>query len=381
MKNITLSNSNIYDDKARQFIESRHGRRLIAKFEPKPYEKKYKSLRLLSLFISYFCNIFSIISGSTFVYFYFAVILAGLQYGPAIAGAITLILLCSIELFQRATIPTQIKDIFQYGAKAENIIMLSIVFLFAVLSVFFSFHGSAELVRSQGSPPVYEAPVLENSAALERTAAEYKTARLYKNRLSGTAAKDYNKLLERAEAAKSRNRTAIKEAKQEYKTALAGYQKRASATGLNLGYAAIIIQILFFMTMAYNEYYDFRTIIQYSQLGTEAGARGRGPQEPAQIPADDTAGARLAPPANKIGFNNEQNQFKQAQTVVIDDKYTILHNGKRLNKAQINNRISIYEKRVHKAEAAGKVDTMNRNKKQLLYFIGLRNELRKKASQ
>jgi len=123
---IQLPTENIYDLKSKEFYQSKLADRLKKKFEPKPFEENYKPVFWISFTTSYFCNLFSILTASTFVFVYIYSLMEKLPYPFLWAILFSGIVLILIETLQRILAPRLFKGILQFGFKTSSTKVLTV---------------------------------------------------------------------------------------------------------------------------------------------------------------------------------------------------------------------------------------------------------------
>jgi len=209
MKNpIQIPSQNIYEEKSKEFFKSKLAQRLQMKYTPKPFEETYKPVYSIAFIASYLCNLFSILTASTFVFSYLLSIFMDIPYPMAWASLFTGILLVGIEALQRFLTPEFFKGILQYGFRISSIVLVTIIVTLSSASLFFSYSGGFDVVDKLIAPPQYEEPTLISIQSIRddykplieeagRDAESYKTSKLYLGRLSDSNAKVYKQLLEK----------------------------------------------------------------------------------------------------------------------------------------------------------------------------------------
>ncbi len=290
-KRIELPDHNIFEEKSKQFLESKHAQRLQNKYESKPYEEKYQLIYYISKVGSWFCNSISALTASTWVFAYVFSLFKDLPYPFAIATFFTGIVLIGLEFLQRFLSATFFKDSLQYGFKSSLLGILAGMIIIAGVSVLFSYSGSFDFLHTVTSPPAYQAPQLldvnevktryqDLVRTADKTAQDYYNRRKYKGRIATEDAKKYQEYLDKGLAyrdslnkavalTEEKNKTTIQEAKEEYEEAIANYNLKANRQGFGLAAVSITAILLFYLCMWYQEYYDFKTASQYAILVTK----------------------------------------------------------------------------------------------------------------
>jgi len=141
------------------------------------------------------------------------------------------------------------------------------------------------------------------------------------------------------------------------------------------------------------EFFDYKTASQYAGISSPSNggfSEQKGKEEafqvegfqPSEIPPSEANGSHIL--RNQIGFKtNPHKQSKSLleqektdiKTIVIDDRKTILHNGKYYTLEGVNNFINIYQNRVKGALQKGRSDLANSREETLKYWQGRKEEL------
>jgi hypothetical protein len=432
MKNLTVSSSNHYEEQAKNFSQTKQATRLQKKYQPRPFEERYKAPYYLSLIGSFVCNIFSVLTAATFLYFLILGAVGELPYPSIIAGVITGGFLFGLEYIIRSLFSSSVGLSLLLGWNGERAGSLLVVFLLSALSVFFSFKGGYKLPEALSTPPAMEEPALESLEALEsryggliaekeEKLQDYKTNTRYRTR-SGQLA--YNvkqklipaleieqsrlqaELLLRLEEARQRNTEKTSKAEQTWEGELLSYQSETEQQGASLGALAIALQLFLYCFLFFCEFYDYKTAKQYAIWEDE------GPKRPAlqesekweEAPTDNRSslpkkkngyslnGSQKGAPtasltaSRPIGFKQYQeqapNKLEQALTastvrtvtIVKQDRKTIAHTNpktgevKHYTLSQVNNFVKVYERRLQEATTA-------QREKSLAYWRSRKEEL------
>jgi predicted PurR-regulated permease PerM len=401
---IELPTSNEFEEKSKSFYQSKLAERLKKKFEPKPFEETYKPVYWISFVTSYFCNLFSILTASTFVFSYLFSIFTKLPYPVIWAGLFSGILLVLIEALQRILAPNLFKGVLQYGFKASSMVLVTIIVTLSGLSIFFSYNGGFDVVDKLTKAPTIEEPVLQDVEAIRQEykalingasndAHEFKKAKEWKGRLSDRNAKIYKELLDEKANLQSQmidkinttealNREAQTNAKEDYQKALESHLNSIQAKGGGLAKFTIIAQIGFFLSIFFMEFFDYKTASQYAKNLINDSKQTTA----FNLPKVENGSSNGLPVSRALmGFHSghekqggnvlQQKGSSKTKTIFLKDKHTIEHKGKRYTLKDVNNFINIYEKRVKESMKKGKMDLASSRKKTLLYWEGRKKEL------
>ena len=434
MKNLVLNPHNVYEEKSKEFLNSKLADRLREKYRAKPFEEEYKPLYYVALIVSYLCNGFSILTASTYVFSYLLSIFLEIPSPALLAGAVTFLVLVLVEALQRFLSPKLFKNGLQYGFKLSLFILLLVIAAISTLSILASYNGGFDVVKVVSSPPIYSAPSLydieEAKQDFNKMIAEagagaetYKKTRLYLGRLSNVDGREYKKLLSvktdlqnkklaKISSLEAFNREKVEKAELKHLEELREYSSSIESKGGGLAGVAIAAQLIFFLAIFFLEYYDYKTSTQYAIIETVS---------PPLPPEQKEVGFKSYQQSNnnyengaynrtQIGFNNsskgithqqpkkllEQNNTTPTtitKTVYQRDKKTIKHTDKKTGKtkyytlSQVNNFIKVYEGRVAETleqierlkagskPIAVKEETLKDRRAALQYWEGRREEL------
>jgi len=434
MKNLVLNPHNVYEEKSKEFLNSKLADRLREKYRAKPFEEEYKPLYYVALIVSYLCNGFSILTASTYVFSYLLSIFLEIPSPNLLAGAVTFLVLVLVEALQRFLYPKLFKYGLEYGFKLSLFSLLLVIAAISPLSILASYNGGFDVVKLVSSPPIYSAPSLydieEAKQDFNKMIAEagagaetYKKTRLYLGRLSNVDGREYKKLLSvktdlqnkklaKISSLEAFNREKVEKAGLKHLEELREYSSSIESKGGGLAGVAIAAQLIFFLAIFFLEYYDYKTSTQYAIIETVS---------PPLPPEQKEVGFKSYQQSNnnyengaynrtQIGFNNsskgithqqpkkllEQNNTTPTtitKTVYQRDKKTIKHTDKKTGKtkyytlSQVNNFIKVYEGRVAETleqierlkagskPIAVKEETLKDRRAALQYWEGRREEL------
>lgn len=291
MKEFNLPTDNVFEDQMEKYSKSALSKRLEKKYKPKPFEEVYKPLRTASWVTSYFCNVFSILTASTFVFtFIYSVIKNSVDYPIQIGMVLTGCLLVLIEFAQRSMVPLFFKTQLQFGWDKMKKQLIGLGILISCISIFglaLSYNGGFDVVSVVGSEPVKENPELydidqikkdhklliaESSAAAE----SYKKVKLWNGRLSNENAKHYRNLLgktsdlreslnDKVEHYEQLNRDMVLGSKMDFENQKSAYEATITSKGSGLARFTILAQLVFFLSIWFMELFDYKTHSQYAK--------------------------------------------------------------------------------------------------------------------
>ena len=371
---IEIPDSNEFEKQSDKFHETRMAKRLHDKFRNKPFQERFKSVFIASHVASYFCNVYSILSASTFVFFYICGSFSMLPYSWLFAGVVTAIVLLLIEITQRALAPMLIKDWMQYGWQAHFAGMFCAIGVLSVFSVFCSYSGGFDLTDKLTATPVFVQPVQVDVQNIKdehrlliseaRTDAEnYKAANSWKGKLDPKRGRQYGKKQDHVKdltqamqlavlSAQEENKQNTLKAEQEHEAALNARAQSVQGYGSGMATGAIIAQLLFFLCIWFIERYDFKTASQY------AAPQENKPQAIIQQMEQQQIGFR------QVAQKDTSTQHTQPDTYT----HTVMHKGKAITKSLVQSRISDYTKKITKYEAEGKQNLVQSNMPTLVYW-------------
>ena len=272
-ENFDLRTSDDFAAAFNQFQASGTFERLQEKFRLKPYVERNKTLRAVTIGSSYFLNVFSV-STAFFCVFAFLQIIV-----PAfLAGCLAFTGLAGLEALKRLTIPGFFQRFFQFRTVAAG--SLTAIVLLVALSVVLSYKGAADAVLALTKAPdlidveAVRSPYVERIATLEAQKADLKKTSTYQGVYTSKGAKaleGYNTRLAALEAELSEK---VGKAEGTNATLQADH---IATTGVKAEYfamAALILDLLLILALAWSEYYDYRSLAEFSKgKGVKTGAQ------------------------------------------------------------------------------------------------------------
>jgi len=259
--NIQIHDRNIFEEKSKVFMSSKYASRLQDKYQPKPFEEDYLLLYYVALVTSYFANVLSALTASTWVFTYVYSIVFDLPYPFIIGCCFTGIVLLGLEALQRFLAQRFFKTKLQYGYTAAYRTQLNTIFtgmlIIAALSITFSFLGGFDLVKTVTSPPSKQVAVLQDVEPIkvryqviideaDKTANDYFNRRKYQGRIATEDAKKYQEYLDKKIAYQDSmllavslvergNERATEKADADYRAALLAHENKTKSQGSGLG--------------------------------------------------------------------------------------------------------------------------------------------------
>ena len=406
MEKIEISTTNVFEERAKEFANTKLAQRLQEKYKAKPYEERRKVLYWLSIAGSWLCNAVAVVASASFVFGFVYSLIAKVEaipYPTAIASFAALCVLVFIEVLKRVTVPEFFKDVFQYGFKGSYYTRLVAIVALVSVSTYFSYRGGHEFVEIVLNEPTYEAPTEKTAqdiqnrykskiADAKKTAEIYRNSKLWRGRLSDKDAREYKKLADNVallesqenaeiQAMENDNREARKLARADYESTKLEYKARLKKRGSGFAGFSIFGELLFILFVWFMERYDYKTATQYAVLAAEAAQNAAATQPQAQVvyqmiqPAQNehhvpqngqpTAPNNSVIERRPIGFyingqKDPQNLLQQptqatqqleteagnaqSNIIVYDDRYTIKHEGERTVQRYTLARVRNYQK-------------------------------------
>lgn len=425
MQKIEISQTNVFEEKAKTFSETKLALRLQDKYKAKPYEERRKNIYLLSQIISYFCNSIAIVASASFVFaFLYSLVVKVLPYPVYVAGIISCSMLFLIEFGKREIVPDFFKDVFQYGFKGNYIIRIAAMVGLISISTLFSYKGGHEFVALVMSEPQYIAPTEKSSKDIQeryksqkeqatRNAEAYKKTRTWQGKLSDADGKQYQKLLDKIttlseqenkeiQAIQIDNRKTVDALRKDFEVAKNAYSTKLEQRGTGFSLFSIVGELIFILCIWFMERFDYKTATQYAviiydtaqtttEIATQATIDNKLTTqiiETATLHTDIKDRENLPIGFYQHGRENAEKLLQQVSTpytgtsvekIVYDDKYTILHKGKRTTQrytlGRINNIIGTYQERIHKAKDKGRLNIARKNEQTLNYWETKKKEL------
>lgn len=377
MKKITFSEVNTFDEQSQVFLESKLAQRLIQKYKLKPFQERFNNLRWATIIISMLCHFLAIIASSTFIYSKIIAIIRNFQYSMIIAGIISFVVLCIIEILKRDITQKLFQDFYQFGTKYNYTWRMLLVILLISTSTLFSYYGGFDVVQTISTPPSYIEPAKQNTQQIKSdytisiqkakdNAESFKQSRTWKGKLSEQDAKRYSSMLHNIEAlqqqmlnriatVENQNREDIIQSKIEFEKKSNQFNDTVRQKGSGLAHISIIGELLLILCLWFLEFFDFRTISQYAILENDKSSNQT------IIKQDSNPGNNTQ--QQPIGFFTKQqkqqqvkNQLPQGITqktqasIIYTERHTIEHKGKHYTIARINNFIREYQKRIKQSE-------------------------------
>ena len=406
MEKIEISTTNVFEERAKEFANTKLAQRLQEKYKAKPYEERRKVLYWLSIAGSWLCNAVAVVASASFVFGFVYSLIAKVEaipYPTAIASFAALCVLVFIEVLKRVTVPEFFKDVFQYGFKGSYYTRLVAIVALVSVSTYFSYRGGHEFVEIVLNEPAYQEPTEKTAQEIQerykgkitdakKTSETYRNSKLWRGRLSDKDAREYKKLvdnvaaLEREEnaeiqAMENDNREARKIARADYEATKLEYKARLKKRGSGFAGFSIFGELLFILFVWFMERYDYKTATQYAVLAAEAAQNAAGTPPPAKVVyqvIQPTQNGQHVPqnsqtigPDNSvierrpIGFYNngqkgrenllqhfiqptqipgEEPKNEQNTILVYDDRYTIQHQGEKVVQRYTLARVRNYQK-------------------------------------
>lgn len=268
MQNLRLSTSSVFEEARKQFNKTSHASRLQEKYRIKPYFEKFASLRLVVLFSSFFFNIFSAATASTFV-FLFA---SGLLQNVFASGIFTFVVLLLLEALKRLVTPSFFKDVFQFGFSYKLLLRAVFVLFLASSSVALSFYGAKQIIhktshtkKEQNLTPIKE-EYNSRIKTLEAKQEDIKRHQSWKGTLTRKGQTTYQKIEDQIHFLTLEHKKEMQEAT---KNNNQNRKQEAKTTNLKAEVFAIVTlvtELLFLLSIWFLELYDFRSFKEFASF-------------------------------------------------------------------------------------------------------------------
>ena len=429
MEKIKVPDKNTFEEKAKQFSQSKLGRRLSDKYTPKPYEERRRGLYIFAWVASFFCNLVAIVTGSTFIFAYALGLVAKLPEPMVWAGLMAGVILVGIEALKQLLVPDLFQDCFQFGWKSGYFLRVGAIAALIGVSTAFNYFGGFDLVGATTTPPQYQEPGLKSSDQVRREyqgkvdqagkeAEQYRQSKAWHGKLNDDDATAYrglladkkkleNQMLAKLDSVEAYNDRATAGAKAEHKKAVEVHENKTSVKGRGLAVFSVVCEILFLFFCWYRERYEYKTATQYATLddddleGDDTEHKKSQPTTPPQLNSNATNGIKNKVERLPIGFYTQTQrqeqmnatsgtQTQEGELIVFTrsytntkylDTFTIEHNGKRYKLADVERFIRTYQERVKQSEQAGHKDKMETRRERLEYWKSKRAELLEKIER
>ena len=328
-----LSKADLYSDAYKQqvanFNESKIKQRLESKFEVKPYYLANKNLYYFSKFCSYAFNFLSICTSFTFV----VSLLSGISF--TISVALALIVLCVVEALKQFLIPDIAKNYLQFDKLMKIRIFVSILLI--CFSALCSYKGANLAVQMQTEvPEVINQDSIKNAYTAKIEALEAKQTGLsaikYKGTTTRTAQRSIEKIQIQINSLTGLLQSELNQATNYNQTILTEHRAKTDVNGLYFALLALIFDLGLILSLLYSEYYDYRSICDFTIIGGVSPEKKNIP-EPEELPEIE--------PDSDTDTANVQTVKEPVQTV----KKTVQTEKKRISEGECLNCGKLFEKK------------------------------------
>lgn len=314
MNDFHLPDSNPYEDRVRQFLQTKKGQALQTYYDSSPYEEENGVFDSTAMVASYVCNGISAITGSTYVFSYFFFVFHQLPSPSVIAGFITATVLITLEVLQRWFSSKFFKSFYKLKLIKNGMRLYGLTLrgfgvgmvICAAISILFSYNGSFDFLTTVTNPPEFVAPELINIADVQarydkkiteaqEAINDYSKRREWNGRLSTVDSKKYvaftdrklaldDESLAEVKKAETKNENTLASAKVAHEEAVALYESKAKTKGGGLAVIAILSILVFFLCMWFQEHYKYKTILQYAVIPDTQPQKKLAPANPCPTP-------------------------------------------------------------------------------------------------
>lgn len=326
-------NTNPWDEAAANIISAVNATRrrltLNKKFEHQKFEQVFGKLPTVALLTGYVAQLGSFITGFKAM----SILMEGTP--TLIQWILTLTCLLCVEVCQRYAGNYFFKGLVQYGKLYR--VAASIVLTASVASVALSYWGSRALPADFIPDPVHVSPKLVDLNAIEQEydhrisdkmseRDEVQETRQWRGRLAGKDAiviQQYNADIDQlyadkdAALAKAQEENDLREAKseQQFITATADVAIARDKQGNQLVLASMLLEVLFWLSMAFSWWYDWRCMLEWDALENQQAL-----QQPQHIDNKHVAGPSTALNSPQQRFNRSPSASLQQVTPQEDRK-------------------------------------------------------------
>ena len=266
MKKQSLLRTSVYADEytteLSNFLETRLFKRLSSKYEIKPYYKSNRTNYIVSTGGAYVFNLFSAFVGS---YFAYSLLSGVVPYWVNIF--FTTLLLFMVEYAKRSAFELLVKTFLQFRKLAKGAFLLC--FILILFSAFASYKGSNSFIQANTAPvQLINTDSINKSLGEQINKLKVQQAELkkikYKGNTTRTAQRAIDKIQTEILEVRSFANMEMKEARRLNIEALSLHRNSTSSNALLFSLLALIIDAGIIFCIAYCEYYDYRSLAEFS---------------------------------------------------------------------------------------------------------------------
>jgi hypothetical protein len=239
-------------------------KRLADKFTVKPFYFKYKALKKLLGVITWFIQVVTIIVSFMSI---FGLLIPMMPY--YIAFTFSVISLVCIEILKRMTLKPSVKEFLQF--KKVVLFPLSLALTMLVLSLWLTWNGTHETVfKLTEKPQLLNVDSLTNfeKDRIKQINSDISTAKkiTWKGKITEKGQKMIDNLTQ--ERAKIQGKLDLKENNLRVKNdqTESDHTTKTTARATHFKYLTLCLDLLLFGLLAWLEYYDYRSITEFSRL-------------------------------------------------------------------------------------------------------------------
>lgn len=230
-------------------------------FTPKSFADRWKHSNIAAILLSYLCNLFSSITAFSIVSFVIYKAIKG-PLGGFVGILLSLLLsglvVAIIEVIKRHSTNHFLQDVLQFGRFSVSLFVL--VLFMCGASVLTSFYGAKKLPQTTQS-----LPALADTSQIARTFnsqianSETKKEVYFENnkksnglggfRLSSKLMPTYNEMIKEISNLKNDKKSALSQALNKHENELKNYKTETQNLGEVLGYVALGVELIFFLSM------------------------------------------------------------------------------------------------------------------------------------
>ena len=257
--------TNPHSDHFNEFGNARLFERLQKKYKPKPYHYQYRIIRAVVLGSSFLFHILSAATAAALIWIFISKLISS----EILAGAITLAALAALELSKRETSGRFFHDYLQFG-KFSGALAFAVIGL-AVISTTCSYFGADKAVKQFTAAPTLisadstTAPLRSSLAGIDQ---QISAARATK--WNGKTTERSQRTIERLTRQKETILGELVRVQQRIDgkndATETDHTTTTNATAAGFAVFTVVCELLLILCLFYLEYYDYRSISEYSKL-------------------------------------------------------------------------------------------------------------------
>jgi hypothetical protein len=261
MQNIHFETKDSYQEAFQAFSQQGLFDRLQDKYKVRPYFQRYALTRSVVLVLTYFLNVFSMLTAFAFVFTLLAALL------PAVvAGVLAVVLLAFIEALKRLTVPSFFKTFFQFRRTDPAVAV--VIILLAAASCFLSFQGAKDIVRYlSNDQDVTKIDDVKQSYLDQMTKIDQDKKSVlkqtWKGKLTSEASEQMTSLLLAEDKVRSAMLAAVQDAENTNKEKALQHEQHTQIKSEYFAVIALLLDLSLIFCLYFLEWYDFRSLAEF----------------------------------------------------------------------------------------------------------------------